>query len=231
MYLYAIGKEEDLHDPYDKCYIGVTSDLNTRWQQHKKSQYRLGEFIRRNDLTQNLNMRVVFEGDETECFMTEELMRPDWNMGLNIAKGGHGGRVCKTYESGYSFSGQEYSRRYTHERNVRISKALESVPKTQSHKEAISKARSNSTATSGKNNGSAKKWRLTSPMGAVYNIHGTLKEECLNMNLLESALKRYIGSVVPEPKYNGFGGYRPKTAESKVMRENTTGWSLERVSE
>lgn len=231
MYVYAIGKEEDLFDPYDNCYIGVTDDPNTRWKQHCKSPYKVGDFIRHNNLTQTLNMKIIFEGSDSMCFQTEESMRPDWNMGLNIAKGGHGGRVCEIYESGYSFDKNEYAKRYTSERNTKISSALKSIPKSDTHKEAISKTRAGSMATSGKNNGSAKKWRLTSPSGVVYNLHGTLTEECTKMNLLESALKRYIGTSVPEPNYSGFGGYRPKNDKSKVLRENTSGWMLEKVSE
>jgi predicted GIY-YIG superfamily endonuclease len=229
MFVYAIGKEDDLYEPYDKCYIGVTNNLNLRWGQHEKSRYKVGQFIRNNSLSQTLNMKVVFEGDDSDCFLMEESIRPDWNIGLNIAPGGQGGRVCKTYDSGYKILDEEYSSRYTPDRNSKISNALKNMPKSETHKEAISNSRSNSKATSGKNNGRAKKWLLTSPSNVVYNIHGNLTEECSNMNLLTSALKTYVGHTVPLPNYSGFGGYRPKSEKSKMLRENTTGWMLSEV--
>ncbi len=231
MYLYAIGLTENLVEPYDNCYIGVTLDPEKRWKQHLKSKYKVGEFIRENSLEKETNMKILFTGDESECFELEESLRPSWNIGLNIAPGGQGGKVLENYESGFSYNQEEYMKRYNKDRNEKISKSLMNREKTPSHKNAIRKIRSLSKATAGKNNGKAKRWLLTSPDGMVYNIHGNLDQECKNMNLLITALKRYIGNPVPEPNYNGFGGYRSKNKDSKFLRENTSGWILKENNE
>jgi hypothetical protein len=231
MYLYAIGLIEDLVEPYNNCYIGVTSNLENRWNQHLKSKYKVGEFIRENSLNKESNMKIIFSGDESDCFELEESLRPSWNVGLNIAPGGRGGKVCEKYESGFSYSKEEYVKRYSKNRSEKISTSLTNRKKTLSHKKAISKTRSLSKATVGKNNGKAKKWLLTSPDGVIYYIHGNLDQECKNMNLLITALKRYKGMPVPIPNYNGFGGYRPKSDASKLLRENTSGWILKEIIE
>lgn len=69
-----------------------------------------------------------------------------------------------------------------------------------------------------KNNPNAKKWKLISPCGKVYIIHGDLKNKCKELNIYMSTLKKNINSKVLKPKiiHNRF----------KEKTLNTVGWSL-----
>lgn len=229
MFVYAIGKKEDLVEPYENCYIGVSSDPISRWKKHVNSKYEVGHYIRENSLSFSENMKIIFEGCSEECFDLEIKYRPSWNIGLNIAPGGKGGKVLSSYDSSFCYIDEQYQKRYNDSRNKAISKALKGKRKSEDHKESISKSKKNSGSSAGKNNAMSKQWLLTSPRGIVYSIHGNLVEICENNMILVSALRRYKGSEVPPPNYSGFGGYRPKSEESKIMRENTTGWKLEEL--
>lgn len=205
-YVYAIGKTEELIPPYKNCYIGVTDDLDRRWDYHVRSEYTVGKYIRKHNLKRE-NMISIFETDKDECFEIEKMLRYKPSMGLNEATGGKGG-----YTS------------YTKERNEKISKAHKGKTLGENHKKKISIAKKGKSA--GKKNNRAKKWILTSPSGVVYNIHGNLHEVCESLNLLTATLRYYVNSAVPEVASVKIGGFREKNEKSKDLRMNTTGWSL-----
>lgn len=205
-YVYAIGKVENLTPPYHDCYVGVTNNPSRRWSLHKKSKYKVGQYIRQNSLTFELNMIIIFEGTEDECFDMETAYRPISSIGLNEASGGHGGHTS-----------------YTKERNEKISKKHKGKVKTQEH---INKIISSRKTYKGSNNPNSKTWCLTDPKGNKHIITGKLTEFCEENFVLESCLRRYKDDIVPPPNYSGFGGYRVKNQNSKELRENTTGWSL-----
>jgi hypothetical protein len=205
-YVYAIGKKENLISPYDFCYIGVTNNLAKRWLLHLKSKYTVGQYIRNNNLTFETNMIILFEGLEEICYDIESSYRPLPFMGLNEASGGHGGYT-----------------KYTEERNKKISKKHKNRIKTPEH---IQKIMSSRKKYNGAENPNSKTWCLQDPKGLKYIIKGNLAEFCQKQGLLESCLRRYKNDVVPNPNYSGFGGYRVKNEKSKILRENTTGWSL-----
>ena len=204
--VYAIGKIENLIPPYDACYIGVTNNLSRRWSVHQKSKYTISRYIRDNLLTFKLNMIILFEGSEDECFDMEAAYRPIPYMGLNEASGGHGGHT-----------------KYTEDRNKKISQKHKGRIKTTEH---IQKIMSSRKKYNGADNPNSKTWQLQDPEGRIHTITGNLSSFCEKESLLESCLRRYKGHVIPKPNYSGFGGYRVKNEKSKFLRENTTGWSL-----
>lgn len=206
-YVYAIGLKNDLIYPYKNCYIGVTNNLKSRWNNHTKSKYTVGNFIRTYQLSIENNMIVLYEGSSEDCFDIEEKYRPLPFMGLNEAIGGCGG-----YTS------------YSQQRNEKISKANKGRKKTFEEIEKISKSKKGQHA--GAKNPMSKKWLIKNPYGNEYIIEGTLAKFCNDNNILETCLRQYKNKVVPKPNYNGYGGYRIKNNTSKVLRENTTGWSL-----
>lgn len=207
-YVYAVGKTEDLIEPYDKCYIGVTIDLQKRWDFHSKSKYTVGRYIRENALTFEKNMIILHEGSESECFELEEKFRPSPLMGLNESSGGCGGFTS-----------------YTPERNQKISKKHKGRKVTWMNK--IVKARG---SYAGAKNPNSKNWKALSPSGEEYIVEGTLVNFCLEHNLCVSSLRKYRNQVVPDIfKRKGRGGFRPLSPEQLKMRQNTTGWILKEL--
>lgn len=213
-YVYVIGLKEDLSPPYHNCYVGVTNNLDIRWNAHQKSKYTVGRFIRHFDLIKDNNMIEIFCGSKEDCYTLETSLRPRPFMGLNEAAGGKGGNTV-----------------YTKERAEKISKSLKGKKKSSEALENL-RAMIDNRDLSGKKNGRAKKWLLTSPSNIVYNAHGNLASVCKDLGLLESCLRYYKGQSVPEPAMKAsYGGYRAKTKESLDMRKNTTGWILSEVSD
>jgi hypothetical protein len=210
-YVYVIGLKEDLSPPYHNCYVGVTINLDRRWNGHLKSKSTVGKFIRHFNLSIEENIITIFEGSREECFILENKLRPRPFMGLNEAAGGLGGDTGK-YNS--------------EDRNNKISNALKKYKKTSTHIENMKKTWIENGARKGSKNGKAKKWVLTNPEGVIYYIHGDLDNTCKSLNILTSTLRYYRNQTVPEININGYGGYRAKTEESLIMRINTTGWSL-----
>jgi predicted GIY-YIG superfamily endonuclease len=218
-YVYVIGLKEDLITPYHNCYIGVTIDLEKRWSSHIKSKYTVGKFIRYFNLKFQENMIVIHKGSKNRSFELEKSLRPRPFMGLNEAAGGNGG------DTGVYVSPPKES--YTKERAEKISRAHKGKVKSKEHIRNMIENRD----VSGKKNGRAKRWLLTSPNNTVYNAHGNLASVCKELGLLESCLRYYKELTVPEPAMKeSYGGYRAKTKESLEMRKNTTGWILREVS-
>lgn len=209
-FVYVIGKKEDMVEPYTKCYIGVTKDLIRRWNSHKKSNYTVGEYIRTHNLTQD-NMSVIFHGTEEECFNMENKLRPYPLMGLNEAVGGGGGFTS-----------------YTLERNEKISKAMKNRNMTWGDKVSISRKEKKIAA--GSNNVRAKRWKLTDPIGNVYIVDGNLNKFCEDNKILAACLRTNLGTIIPPIKV-GYGGFRALSDEHRHLRENTSGWSLEKIGE
>ena len=207
--VYAIGKKEDLMPPYDNCYIGVTNDIDLRWNYHSKSKYRVGNTIRKHGLTLEENFVVLHSAvDDDECFLLENALRPEPNMGLNLAAGGCGGNTGA----------------YTEERNMKMRAALKGRKLTWADKIVESRR-----SYSGNGNPQAATWIVTSPAGEVFEIIGTFQSFCDEHNLLASCLRYYKGKEVP-PLEKSFGGYRAKNEISKEKRINTIGWKCEKCS-
>lgn len=206
-FVYAIGKKENLIEPFDMCYIGVTNKLENRWKAHTKSKYTVGQYIKTNKLSFHENMIVLFIGTAEECFEKEHKFRPISGMGLNEAAGGLGGYT-----------------KYTDDRNQLISSRLKG--RKIEWKDKVSNTRKIEGIAKGKKNPNAKKWLLTSPDGRDIIAHGNLFEVCNDNQLLQSCLMRYLNSEVPPIATNGFGGYRAKNEISEKLRKNTTGWKL-----
>ena len=206
-YVYAIGKTEDLIEPFSKCYVGVTIDPERRWKNHTSSKYTVGEFIRTNNLSYEENMFIIYSGTEEKCFEMEEKYRPYPFIGLNEASGGKGGKTV-----------------YSEERNEKIREALTGRNMTWGDK--VSQTRIDQGTGVGEKNPNAKTWILTSPDNVEYIIEGKLQNFCDERCLLSSALRYYKGKFVP-PLTKSVGGYRAKSDDSKQKRINTIGWKLQ----
>jgi hypothetical protein len=73
----------------------------------------------------------------------------------------------------------------------------------------------------GGKNPNAKKWKLTSPKGDVYEISGNLKKFCESRSIHLSALRKYFGRCVERPKI-----FHKRHIEKTI---NTIGWKLEEI--
>lgn len=204
-YVYAI--DEDIDPSFVNAYIGVTNNLSKRWRSHSKSNYRIGNTIRKRSWDQS-KMRIVFTGSAEECFAKEAELRPHPNMGLNIACGGLGGHTS-----------------YTAERNEKISLANKGRKNTWVTKDTFKDRDFNSSK-----NPNAKHWLLTGPNSEIFELKGNLSSFCEEHDLLESCLRRHTDEFVPEPQFSGYGGFRAKNENSLRRRLNTTGWRLQLLS-
>jgi hypothetical protein len=206
-HVYVIGQDLTEETPYFNCYVGVTNNLKRRWTEHARGKYRIGNYIRSNDLSYDQHMMSIFFGTDIECFELERLLRPLPGIGLNDGTGGHGGY------SGWSELG-----------NKRKSMALKGRKILWADK--ISETRVQEGTAKGHKNPMAKDWTITAPNKTEFRICGSLYQFCDEHSLLVSCLWRYRGIEVPKPKYNGYGGYRAKNEESLRLRKNTSGWKL-----
>lgn len=73
----------------------------------------------------------------------------------------------------------------------------------------------------GSDNPNAKIWKLISPEGIVYDINGSVKNKCDELNIFMSTLKKHINEKVPKPKII-HSRYKEKTL-------NTIGWCLKLI--
>ncbi len=85
-------------DPYDKedtnlGYIGVSTNLQKRFDEHSISKYTIGNAIRNNNLSfEDVVVINIFENDVDKlAYKEENKMRPSPFIGWNIAAGGNGG--------------------------------------------------------------------------------------------------------------------------------------------
>lgn len=86
-YVYHIS----LSNIINEGYIGVTKNLESRFYNHLDSKYVVGLAIRKYDLTIT-SMKVLFEFETPEeAYAKENELRPNANIGWNIAPGGLGG--------------------------------------------------------------------------------------------------------------------------------------------
>lgn len=210
-FVYHISDSEDL----DKGYIGVSNNVERRWKQHLKSIYTIGTNIKENNWTFEKNLRIIYEGSEKECFDLEIKLRPYPYIGLNESVGGKGGDKTST------LSPEKFK-----ERNRKISESQKGRKPSQQTKERISRTKKQNKAYVGEKNIKAKKWIIISPNKEIFEVYGELGKFCKQHKLLISCLKYYEGTEVPVIKTNGYGGFREKSKNSLILRQNTTGWKL-----
>jgi hypothetical protein len=210
-YVYHISDSWDLK----YGYIGVTNNLERRWLNHEKSKYTIGKHIQDNGWSFDDNMRIVYSGDENECYKMEYNLRPEPFMGLNEAAGGQGGNI---YEMLSTIQKQI--------RNKKISETHKNKILSEETKNKISKTRIENQVSKGSKNPKSCRWKIISPEGKEYSVIGELQKFCDENKLLRTCLMRYLNSIVPEINAVRYGGYRPKNEISKELRYNTIGWSL-----
>lgn len=98
------------------------------------------------------------------------------------------------------------------------------VNMTWAHK--ISAAKLMNGSAKGSKNPKARNWHIVDPYGNIHNPCGTMTQFCEDQNILWSALRYYEDEEVPPIVTGAFGGYRAKNEQSKIYRQNTTGWKL-----
>jgi len=88
MIVYHAHRQDDLGN-YEKGYIGVTKDLDTRMVYHVKYDT-AGNKHFQNALRKysDIEWTTIFEGTEEECLIIEKELRPRREMGWNISVGG-----------------------------------------------------------------------------------------------------------------------------------------------
>lgn len=208
MYVYVIGRGQDLYEPYSNCYVGVASNLRNRWNSHNKSDYRVGRTIRKYSLSYAKNMIVIFEGSREECFELERKLRPVSNIGLNLAEGGCGGFTVE----------------WSEERKKRLSSKLKGRKIT--WKDKISETRTKTNVAKGNRNPRALSWKITDPNQQVYVVTGELKSFCSEHEINFMALRNFKGSVVPTTSVYYRGKNNPELLR---IRNNTVGWRLDNL--
>lgn len=81
----------------NKSYIGVSIDPKRRFNEHMIAEHSLiGRAIRKYDLKID-SMSIIFTGAVNECFDKETELRPEPNMGYNLAAGGNGGETRRGF--------------------------------------------------------------------------------------------------------------------------------------
>ena len=204
-FVYTIGPLNDI-PPYYASYVGVTNNPKGRWSTHSKSEYTVGQTIRRMSFSYEDNMKIIFVGSESECFLLESKLRPYPHLGLNEAAGGYGGYT-----------------KYTEQRNKIISEKLKG--RVISWSDKISKTKKLNGACAGLKNPNAKKWKLINPLGEEIDVTGKLDSVCRENNILSTTLRKNIGQKIPPLTINGHGGFRA-TSSNYTARHNTSGWML-----
>ena len=91
--IYWIRKKEHT-DVYSEGYIGVARDVESRIYRHRRHAKNgthvntvLQEILLENDYT----LDIIYEGEESDCYLKEQEFRPKYRIGWNITPGGHGG--------------------------------------------------------------------------------------------------------------------------------------------
>ena len=211
-FVYIIGENLEEESPYLTSYVGVTNDPMNRWKGHSRSKYKIGNTLREHEFTYEKNMKIIFVGPAAQCYEMENTLRPEPNIGMNEAVGGHGG-----YTS------------YSKERNLKISNALKGRANTWGHKSGLTRKISGLSV--GANNGMAKKWLLTTPEGNTIEVHGNIQDTCKQLNILWSCLMKNKSNTVPDIVTGKMGGFRATSPEQLIMRKNTVGWKLNKLGE
>jgi predicted GIY-YIG superfamily endonuclease len=83
-YVYWIHLK-DHTDPTEEGYIGVTSNLDRRFKEHKKSK---NPILLEAMKSEEIVMDILFVGSYKCAFLREKCFRPKKNIGWNIASGG-----------------------------------------------------------------------------------------------------------------------------------------------
>lgn len=83
MYVYWIKKIDHI-DVWSEGYVGVSINIQKRFQQHRRSKEVVGKAIRK----YFTEMKILYEGTKTECVAMEILLRPRQKIGWNLATGG-----------------------------------------------------------------------------------------------------------------------------------------------
>jgi len=133
--VYWIRKKHH-NDCKSEGYIGVARNVQKRFNRHVK------QALNKNHKNKNLILHLfdndivvetLFVGDETECYLKEFQLRPNYRIGWNVVPGGHGGSTS-------------LGKKHTEEFKKRRSECMKgnkiavgnNKPKTDEHKRKIS---------------------------------------------------------------------------------------------
>lgn len=69
----------------EEGYIGVSVHPKVRLGEHRRGDYRIGRALRKYP---DAEMTIIMESSKFRCYATEKMLRPEKNIGWNIAEGG-----------------------------------------------------------------------------------------------------------------------------------------------
>lgn len=76
-------------DIFGDGYVGITSNIKQRWERHRKHQSENVHLERALKAYDDILFEVIFEGSREHCEEIEYYLRPNKNMGWNVAEGGN----------------------------------------------------------------------------------------------------------------------------------------------
>jgi group I intron endonuclease len=169
-------------------YIGVSKNpINRLWEHHndvKKNNHcnpYLSRIIKK--YSQSIIQTIIFEGEETDCYQYEELLRPVKHIGWNINKGGS----CPPSAAGRKLSDE-------HKRKIGEGNTGKKHPHVEVSKQKISKANSGKSLTEnhkqkvrGTTRSSETKKKLS--LSHVGNIPGNAKSVITSLGTFTSISK------------------------------------------
>lgn len=111
-YVYWIHLERH-KDPKTEGYIGVANDPIKRLKKHKilsKNNKHPNSVLSEVLKTENYLMTIIYEDTESNCYLKEFELRPDYRIGWNICPGGEGGSTTlgKKYSADFRKKRSEY---------------------------------------------------------------------------------------------------------------------------
>jgi predicted GIY-YIG superfamily endonuclease len=89
-YVYHIPNPKDIFD-LQQGYVGVTSNVKSRFYQHQQGDLIVGRAIRKYNISFH-DVKILFEFEDSKsAFLKEKELRPEIKIGWNIGVGGLGG--------------------------------------------------------------------------------------------------------------------------------------------
>jgi hypothetical protein len=97
-------------------YVGVVKEekgIYKRFREHANDKRQMRSIIRKHDIKFE-DVSIIFEGDIADCYNEEKRLRPEQNIGWNLAKGG-GGPYYSSIENLNEFRSKHQSERMRNE--------------------------------------------------------------------------------------------------------------------
>jgi group I intron endonuclease len=222
-----------------KAYIGITArDPNHRWWEHCNSAKNGSDFFIHQAIRkygeESFSFQVIAQTKTPEDLKDLEIILIEQHgthmslqKGYNKTTGGDGAAFIGKHGAKDPITGKSLGLVSCDDprwKTGEIVSCRTGIVWSDEDKSLFSKTCVETGIRKGKNNGHAKKFKLISPSGEEYFIHGNCREYVETLGLKYSALYDYIDKGIPVPPPSV---YHRKTAT--IERLNTTGWQLNRI--